>query len=81
MKVFLNKLEIAEPYRNVIRLPESCELAVRKKEGKKYLFVLNYLAQPAKIILQVPVHDLWLGETLFGECDLEGYGTKVYCLS
>ncbi len=81
VKVFLNKLEIAEPYRNVIRLPESCELAVRKKEGKKYLFVLNYLAQPAKIILQVPVHDLWLGETLFGECDLEGYGTKAYCLS
>ena len=81
VKVFLDKLGMAGPYRNVIRLPESCELAVREKEGRKYLFVLNYLAQPEKIILNVPVRDLWMGETLFGECELEGYGTKVYCLS
>ena len=81
VKVFLDKLGVANPYRNVIRLPESCELAVREKEGRKYLFVLNYLARPEKIILNVPVRDLWMGETLFGECELEGYGTKVYCLS
>ena len=77
VKVFLEKLEIAEPYGNLIKLPESCELAVRVKEGRKYLFVLNYLAQSAKINLTVPVWDLWTREILSGECELDGYGTMV----
>jgi Beta-galactosidase len=77
VKVFLEKLEIAEPYGNLIRLPESCELAVRVKEGRKYFFVLNYLAQSAKINLTAPVRDLWTQDILCGECELEGYGTIV----
>lgn len=52
-------------------------LAVRVKEGKKYLFVLNYLARPAKITLTVPVQDLWTGKTLSGEWELESYGTII----
>lgn len=79
VKVFLEKLGISQPYKTLIRLPESCELAVREKEGRKYFFVLNYLAEPTRITLMAPMRDLLTGETLFGECGLEGYGVRVCC--
>lgn len=79
-RVFLEKLGISEPYSDVIRLPQSCELAVREKDNTKYLFVLNYLAQPAEIVLHVPMQDIWTGETLSGPRTLEGYGVGIYKL-
>lgn len=77
-KLFIRKLNLEEPYRELLMLPESCELAVREKNGIQYLFVLNYLAQPAKIRLKKPMTDLWSGECESGDVKIEGYGVKVY---
>lgn len=79
-KVFLEKLGVAEAYGDVISLPESCELAVRRGEYASYLFVLNYLARPAKLVLKRQLKDLWTGQEETGEVELERYGVKVYAL-
>lgn len=79
-KVFLEKLGVAEAYGDVISLPESCELAVRRGEEAAYLFVLNYLARPAKLVLKRQLKDLWTGKSETGKIELEGYGVKVYAL-
>jgi len=79
-RVFIGKLGVGEPYGNQISLPESCELAVREKGDTSYLFVLNYLSAPAKIVLREEMQDLWTGGTAAGRISLEGYGARVYKL-
>lgn len=77
-RVFLKKLGEAEPYGDVLALPESCELAVRRKGGKAYLFVLNYLAEAAELVVKRRLTDMWTGETVLGEIELEKYGVRVF---
>lgn len=77
-KLFLRKLGLAEPWQHIITLPESCELAMREKDGVQYLFVLNYLAQPAAICLQEPLCDLLNGETAIGQAEIPPYGARVF---
>lgn len=79
-RVFLEKLGVAEVYGDVISLPETCELAVRRGEDASYLFVLNYLARPARLVLKRQLKNLWTGQEETGEVELEGYGVKVYAL-
>lgn len=74
----MRKLGLAETFGEVIELPESCELAVREKEGRRYLFVLNYLAQPAEMVLKKAVRNLWNGDMEEGKRQVEGYGVRVY---
>ena len=77
-KLFLHKLEIEEPWGQTLTLPASCELAVREKEGKSYLFLLNYLPAPAKITLKEELRDLFGDCTVSGDITIEGYGVKVF---
>ena len=77
-RTFLEKLGAAEPYRALVDLPESCELAVRKKGGVRYLFVLNYEKNPCTIRLHAPMKNLWTETCESGEVALEGYGVRVY---
>lgn len=77
-KVFLRKLGLAEPFGGVIGLPESCELAVREKAGRRYLFVLNYPAQSVGIVLKKPLRNLLNGSVEEGAQELEAYGVRVY---
>lgn len=74
---FLEKLGVAEPYRNIITLPECCELALRSKGNRKYFFVLNYGAKPVEVHVKEELYDLWTGENVKGKLTLEGYGVKV----
>lgn len=76
-RIFLEKLGVASPYRALVEVPESCELAVRSKDGEKYLFVLNYEPTPAEITLHQSGTDLYTGETVSGAQKLDGYGTMV----
>jgi len=78
VKVFLRKLGLAECFSDFVELPETCELAIRRKEDKRYLFVLNYLAAPAEIILKKPARNLFSQETEVGRQEIKGYGTCVY---
>ncbi|MCM1190081.1 MAG: beta-galactosidase [bacterium] len=77
-RVFLEKLDAAEPYKETVRLPEGCELAVREAGGSQFLFVLNYLSEPAKIGLSRKLRDLLTGEEEEGTVLLEKYGVRVY---
>ena len=80
-KAFLRYAGICSPYEEYVELPEECELVIREKEGRTYLFVLNYTRQPQKIFLKRSVVDMDTGADSCGEVCLPAYGTKVYVLS
>ena len=50
---------------------------MREKDGKRYLFALNYLAKEQRITLKQAAKALYTGETLQGEVALPPYGTAV----
>ncbi|MBQ9009900.1 MAG: beta-galactosidase trimerization domain-containing protein, partial [Clostridia bacterium] len=77
VQVFLEKLGVASPYRDMIEVPESCELAVRRNDRDRYLFVLNYLNAPATIQIRQPMVDLRSGETVCGSFEVPGYDALV----
>ena len=77
-KLFLQKLGAAEPYRSTVKLPECCEIAVRRKQDREYLFVLNYSAKKVEIFLEQPLLDLLSQAEESGRVELDGFGVKVY---
>lgn len=80
-EVFLKKLGVLSPYKDIVEVPSSCEIAVREKDGVKYLFILNYMTDPAEIVLKKDGIDLYTGKTVSGRFTLEKYGTIVLKLS
>lgn len=76
-KVFLQKLGVSNPYGDLVKLPESCEIAVRQKGNDKFIFILNYSSQTAQIQLLRDMMDMYTGEKMMGELSLDGYGTVV----
>lgn len=77
-KLFLRQLDLAEPYSDIIDVPECCEIAVRQKENTLYLFVLNYSAQPVNIQMKRPLFNLLSQDEEEGTVELEKYGVKVF---
>ncbi len=75
---FIEGLGVKNPYGDVVELPESCEIAVREKDGVKYIFVLNYSKESAEIVLKKECLNLYDGVMESGSVVLEGYGTRVY---
>lgn len=80
-EIFLEKLGVLTPYREIVEAPSTCEIAVREKDGVKYLFILNYMTEPAEITLYKEGMDLYTGEMISGKMSIEKYGTKVIRLS
>lgn len=76
-KIFLEKLGVASPYADLVTVPQSCEIAVRAKGERKYLFVLNYDKNPVEIQLHKEGLDLYTQEKKSGAVNLDGYGTLV----
>lgn len=77
----LSYAEAVEPYKELLELPEGCELAVRTKEGKttkNYIFVLNYLSKSVEIQLKREMMDMDSGDMAKGIVRLNPYETKVY---
>ena len=52
-------------------------ICMRKKDGKEYLFVLNYKEYPCEIDCREPLRDLLSGQILSGKHTLEPYGVRV----
>lgn len=77
-ELFVQKLGIGEPYADIMEIPAGCELAVREKKGTKYLFVLNYEKEPAKVGLRKELLELLSGEICHGVQILEPYGIRIY---
>lgn len=73
----LRKLGFANPYGDVIDLPECCEIAIREKDGEEYIFVLNYSDNDELINIKKPLVNLFTGETLSGSLTLDKYGVLV----
>ena len=75
---FLETLGFAAPYSDVISADKACELAVREKDGDKYMFILNYANHAVKIDLKRQMSDVFAGGDANGEVTLAPYETKVY---
>lgn len=79
VRTFLKYAGVLEPFADTISVPEECEIALRRKAGKDYLFVLNFDKKSKEIILNRNMVDMDSGETVTGSVSLQPYGTKVYC--
>ena len=75
---FIEEFGLINPFGKLISLPEDCELAVREKNGKQYLFVLNYSKENVEITLHQNLRSIYTGEIESGCITLGGYETKVY---
>lgn len=78
VRFLLEKLGAAEPYEEIISLPEGCELALREKEGRRYLFVLNFLSEPAEIHIHTRLYNLLEQREETGRQTLEKYGVRIF---
>lgn len=78
VKALLEYVGVLKPYENIIELSKNCEITVKKKEGKTYIFVLNYVEKPQEIFIKKAVKDMDTKEQIQGKICLEAYETKVY---
>lgn len=75
---FFRYTGILEPFANLIKAPAECEIAIRRKEDKEYLFVLNFDKEAKEITLEQEMTDMDTKEKVQGKIVLPPYGTKVY---
>lgn len=75
---FICELGIRSPYKDIIAADSCCEIAVRAKGDTKYMFVLNYSKDSAKINLKKSVVDMLHGGQIEGEVELKAYQALVY---
>jgi beta-galactosidase len=76
--VFLEKLGVADPYRDFLEVPECCEIAVRRKEEERFFFILNYTKAAVRVILKREMTDQYSRKNISGKIELPAYGTGVY---
>ena len=69
---------ILEPFSEVISAPEGVELVMRRKNGRTFLFVLNFQQTVQTVTLHSPMMLLCSGEPAIGEISLPPFGTAVY---
>ena len=67
-----------EPFREIVTAPEDVEVVLREKDGQRFLFVLNFMAEERTITLLRSGTLLYTGETVQGEVTLPAFGTAVY---
>ena len=76
-EVFLEKLGVKDPHNAKLEIPETCELAVRKKDDTEYCFVLNYKDAEAEIQVKEEMTDLYTGEKVSGKVVLKPFEVRV----
>ena len=77
----LERCGICAPLSGEISAPEGVELVQREKQGRRFVFALNYQAEPQTLTLHRPAVLLYSGETHRGPVTLPPFGTAVYELS
>ncbi|MCR4883927.1 MAG: Beta-galactosidase C-terminal domain, partial [Clostridiales bacterium] len=75
---FLKNLDLAEPYEELIKAPDTVEVVGRVRDGQKWLFVLNYLPEAQEIKLNEKMVSLLDEETAEGRVEIPPYGVAVY---
>ena len=78
VETFLKYADILQPFSDMVSAPGECEIALRRKEGRDYLFVLNFGKASGEIILNKNMTDMDTGKIVTGPVSLPTYGTKVY---
>ncbi len=74
----LAHLGLLEPMQPLVEAPENIELMMRKKDGKRWLFALNYNSFPVSIQLRKPLVSLMTAQKSCGELTLPAYGVEVW---
>ncbi len=77
VKKILEHTSQISPYKALLDIPETVELAVRTDGKKEYLFLLNYYAEKADVCLRQSMIDLLSGKKYDGNVSLPGYGVLV----
>ena len=78
VSMILRHLGLLSPLRFDIELPPDVELVVRKKDGKRWIFALNYQPQPQEIRLCRPMYSLFEDKRVSGEMTLAPYDVQVW---
>lgn len=73
----IDRLGLASPAADWLKLPMGVELAVREGENGPLHFLLNYGEEPATVSIGRTKTDLLTGRELSGEVTLEGFGVVV----
>ena len=69
---------ICEPFRQFAEAPEDVQLVMRRKDGIRYLFALNYMPDERAVTLKQPAVSLYTGEECTGKIVLPRFGTAVW---
>lgn len=73
-KAILSYLGLTEPFADLIKLPEECEIA---KRGD-YIFVLNYAHEPVTVNVKAKLYDVISETEVSGEITLPEFGVGIY---
>lgn len=76
--IFLDKLEIASPFKEIIEASEGVELAMRGEGTETYLFALNFSSENSRLQLHTQLTDILTDERLTGNVTLPPYGVRVF---
>ena len=69
---------VLEPFREWIDAPEGVEVVMRERDGRRFLFVLNFQKEPQQITLKSDAVLLYTGETKRGTIVMSPFETAVY---
>lgn len=78
VRQLLDYAGVLEPFRNYVEAPADVELVMREKDGRRFLFCLNYLPEQQQIILKRASVLLYTGGSVVGSVRLPAFGTAVY---
>ena len=78
VKRLLEYTGVLEPFQKWIHAPEGVEVALRRKDNRQFLFVLNFQPVVQMITLKQPAVLLYTGRQIQGEISLPPFGTAVY---
>lgn len=69
---------IFEPFSEYISAPKELEVVLRQKNGRKFLFVLNFVEREVTYELKQKMRLLYDNSKVSGSCSLPAFGTAVY---
>ncbi|MDE6420579.1 MAG: beta-galactosidase trimerization domain-containing protein, partial [Lachnospiraceae bacterium] len=75
----LEYADVVSPFSELIEAEgREVELTLRQKDGRTFLFVLNFNAEEAAYVLKKKMVSLFDEQEAFGRVSLPGFGTAVY---
>ncbi|MDO3408597.1 beta-galactosidase [Saccharibacillus sp. CPCC 101409] len=73
----IGRLGLESPVRSWLQAPEQVEIGIREGRKGRYVFLLNYGEEAAKIEVSEARIDLLTGEKIEGETEIPAYGVRI----